>query len=245
MKKILFSAMAILLSLGLMGGAFAYFSDTETSSGNTMTAGTLDMQIANSNPNWGDGVIATWASPPNWAPGDTVEATLRITNIGSIGSKWLWFKTVNVNEYEGNGPESEPGGSPHDIANHIFIKDFRISWNGVDWSGNWAGDSGWMTSTWGPWSTEGPLTLAEFASTPFGVLIWEGAWEEGSGGLLLADGANVWYLKMILQFDPDADNNYQSDYCTFDFGVKTWNGPATGYPVGTFSPEGYGYGDLQ
>ena len=44
MKKILFSLMAILLAVGLVGaGAFAYFSDTETSEGNTFTAGTLDL----------------------------------------------------------------------------------------------------------------------------------------------------------------------------------------------------------
>lgn len=102
------------------------------------------------------------------------------------------------------------------------------------------------THTWGPWSAAAPLTLAEFVSTPFGVVWCEGPWAEGSGGLLLAGGAVVWGVKMTFQFDPDADNNYQSDYCTFDLAVVTWNGgPGDGAQVGTFSPEGYGYGTLE
>jgi len=42
MKKLLIILMAGLLCMGLVGGAFAYFSDTETSTGNTFTAATLN-----------------------------------------------------------------------------------------------------------------------------------------------------------------------------------------------------------
>ena len=46
MRKILFSALALALVLGLAGaGTLAYFSDTETSSGNTFAAGTLDLKV--------------------------------------------------------------------------------------------------------------------------------------------------------------------------------------------------------
>jgi len=44
MRKILLLIMTMVIVLGLVsGGAFAYFSDTETSTGNTLTAGTLDL----------------------------------------------------------------------------------------------------------------------------------------------------------------------------------------------------------
>lgn len=44
MKKILISVMTLVLVVGMVGaGAFAYFNDTETSSGNTFTAGILDL----------------------------------------------------------------------------------------------------------------------------------------------------------------------------------------------------------
>ena len=45
MKKILFSLIAILVCVGLVGGAFAWFSDTDASTGNTFTAGTLDLEM--------------------------------------------------------------------------------------------------------------------------------------------------------------------------------------------------------
>lgn len=45
-RKIAFSGISILAALALIGGAtFAFFSDIETSSGNTFTAGSLDLRI--------------------------------------------------------------------------------------------------------------------------------------------------------------------------------------------------------
>lgn len=44
--KIALSGMSILAALALIGGAtFAFFSDNETSGGNTVTAGTLDLKV--------------------------------------------------------------------------------------------------------------------------------------------------------------------------------------------------------
>lgn len=51
MRKILFSLMTLVLVVGLVGGgAFAYFSDTEESKGNTFTAGTIDLEMNEENP---------------------------------------------------------------------------------------------------------------------------------------------------------------------------------------------------
>ena len=45
MKKIIGLTIAIVLAVGIFGVAtFAYFTDTETSTGNTFTAGTLDLK---------------------------------------------------------------------------------------------------------------------------------------------------------------------------------------------------------
>ena len=62
MKKFLMLAMAVVLALGMMGGAFAYFTDVETSTGNTFTAGTFDMKIKESGSGvWEDGInIPVW-----------------------------------------------------------------------------------------------------------------------------------------------------------------------------------------
>ncbi|GAH85557.1 unnamed protein product, partial [marine sediment metagenome] len=63
-KQIPFSIMAIGIVSLLVGSAtFAYFSDTETSSDNTFTAGTFaDLKLLDNNEDWGDGVTATWTA---------------------------------------------------------------------------------------------------------------------------------------------------------------------------------------
>lgn len=50
MKRILLSGVIVLATVGLLalGGTGAFFSDTETSSGNTFTAGAIDLKIDNS-----------------------------------------------------------------------------------------------------------------------------------------------------------------------------------------------------
>ena len=61
MKKILISLSIIaVVAVLVIGGAFAYFQDVETSTGNTFSAGTLDLQIRDQDESYGDGVTATW-----------------------------------------------------------------------------------------------------------------------------------------------------------------------------------------
>ena len=67
MKKILGLTVAVLLSIGMVGiGTWAYFSDVETSTGNVLTAGTLDLKT-----NDVDGVSQTLLAT-NMEPGDTI-----------------------------------------------------------------------------------------------------------------------------------------------------------------------------
>ena len=48
MKKIIGLTVAALLVMGLIGGGtWAYFTDTETSSGNVLVSGTLDLGLGN------------------------------------------------------------------------------------------------------------------------------------------------------------------------------------------------------
>ena len=60
-KKILISLSVIgVVSTIAIGGTIAYFSDVETSAGNTLTAGTLDLKIRDQDEFYRDGVTATW-----------------------------------------------------------------------------------------------------------------------------------------------------------------------------------------
>lgn len=80
-KKMLFSLMTIALVGALVsGGIYAYFSDIETSTGNTFTAGTLDLEVDTENP---------WASTPItvtcFAPGaDSTSVDIGAKNVGNL-----------------------------------------------------------------------------------------------------------------------------------------------------------------
>lgn len=80
MRKILIALLGVLLVAALAGaGTFAYFSDTETSSGNTFTAGTVDISL--------DGSASggeAYFSVGNMAPGDTVTKYVEVRNDGSL-----------------------------------------------------------------------------------------------------------------------------------------------------------------
>jgi predicted ribosomally synthesized peptide with SipW-like signal peptide len=69
LKKLLFSMLSLVAVIGIVGGgAFAWFTDTETSSGNTFTAGTLDLNIGPDYAGLGDQDV-TLATAKDMAPG--------------------------------------------------------------------------------------------------------------------------------------------------------------------------------
>jgi predicted ribosomally synthesized peptide with SipW-like signal peptide len=77
MKKIILSvAVLALVGAGVFGITRAYFSDTETSTGNTFTAGTIDIKVDGQNP-WDKSY-----SIGDLKPGETDYITFNIRNVG-------------------------------------------------------------------------------------------------------------------------------------------------------------------
>ena len=63
MKRILISLSIIgAVAAIAVGGTIAYFQDVETSTGNTLSAGVLDLKIRDGDETWGDGVVGTWTA---------------------------------------------------------------------------------------------------------------------------------------------------------------------------------------
>jgi spore coat-associated protein N len=84
MKKILGLSIAALLIIAIVGvGTWAYFSDTEASTGNSLIAGTLDLGLSNTDNMSNAGITSTWSST-DWAPGSSSNGTLYISNDGTI-----------------------------------------------------------------------------------------------------------------------------------------------------------------
>jgi predicted ribosomally synthesized peptide with SipW-like signal peptide len=115
-KKILVSMMVIGLVATLAGaGLYAYFSDTETSSGNKFTAGTLDLMVNGQNP---------WTTPitvSNLAPGDSGSRSIVIKNVGSIDG-CVNLELGTATNTEGLNPESETEKTePGDLGDYLVV----------------------------------------------------------------------------------------------------------------------------
>jgi predicted ribosomally synthesized peptide with SipW-like signal peptide len=100
-----------MLALAIGWGTYAYFSDTEKSSGNVFTAGTLDLQIDGGDTN----VIKFTVN--NFRPGNQPIGTYALKNAGSIDG-YLDLFGINVTDNE-NGrtePEIEAGDTTDDVG---------------------------------------------------------------------------------------------------------------------------------
>lgn len=132
MKKILFAVMACVLSIGLIGGAFAYFTDVEYSTGNVMSAGTLDMQIADNDQGYSNNpVTATFNSPAGLAPGDVFATNaVYFKNVGTANINWVWARFCNLVEGPGIQTDAEEAiAGATDISKYIILKS---TWESVD-----------------------------------------------------------------------------------------------------------------
>jgi spore coat-associated protein N len=100
MKKLLVSLMSMVMVIAMVGGgAFAYFTDSETSTGNSFTAGTLDLKL--------NGADAPVVKPIDWAnkqPGDSGTYTFNVQNAGSLAG----FLNIGVAQTPSEGTLTEP-----------------------------------------------------------------------------------------------------------------------------------------
>ena len=129
MKKIVGLTIAVLLIIGLVGaGTYAYFSDTESSTNNTLTAGTLDLNIDGGN------IAVTTFTASAVAPGDSGSGNSTLANVGSMSGE-LDVTTSAVTNTPGAGGEFGGGsgelGASAQIAMYLDI-DQSGSWNAGD-----------------------------------------------------------------------------------------------------------------
>ncbi|MEK7565943.1 MAG: TasA family protein [Patescibacteria group bacterium] len=101
MKRIVLSLIVLALAGSVaIGATRAYFSDTETSTGNTFSAGTLDLNLDSGNTN----VVKFTVS--NKAPGDTGTGTWTIKNVGTVNG-FLDVQPITLSDDDNNCNEPE------------------------------------------------------------------------------------------------------------------------------------------
>ncbi|MFH1745257.1 MAG: TasA family protein [bacterium] len=94
MKKILISLSIIGVAAAIViGGTIAYFQDVETSTGNTLSAGELDLKIMDNDESYGDGVKATWTAT-DVKPGDQYNFFVPFVQLIKT------FKSINADHTE-------------------------------------------------------------------------------------------------------------------------------------------------
>jgi predicted ribosomally synthesized peptide with SipW-like signal peptide len=128
-KKILGLTISAILIIGLVAvGTFAYFSDTETSTGNTITAGTLNLTagVAGSVgtllngaavPGQGADGVNTYLVIADAKPGDTGTVTFTLTNTGSLAGILTVVSTGTSDENTIWEPEAVAGDVSDGVGN--------------------------------------------------------------------------------------------------------------------------------
>jgi len=123
-KRILLSVMTIGVVLAMVGGATqALFSDTETSVGNTFSAGTIDISVNDQNP-WSESVALTEMKPSYT---DYINFTIR--NVGSNPAD-IWKTLSNIVTDEGlwSEPECDAQGGTWEVD---VCNNPAHSWHGI------------------------------------------------------------------------------------------------------------------
>lgn len=121
-KKILASIVAIALMASALGiGTYAAFSDIETSTGNSFTAGTLDLKIN------GDDINYVAFDISNMHPGSQPKSSIVLSNAGSL-SGTLSITSINVTDSENDliEPEIEAGDNTPDQGELSSVVNLRL-----------------------------------------------------------------------------------------------------------------------
>ncbi len=240
-RSILLSLIVIgaVVALTTKAGTFAYFSDNSNDTGATFQSGTLDVTLSDDGgAHYSDNVTTTWATPSNWAPGDTATLTLFYKNVGTVAA----HSALIDYQYGSCSP-----------AGNIFPKVQVVSWlesfdGGVSWpienivDGNYSvfdsnhdgmlslqelidGDS-YLVGTQSP----SPYDVAWYTPAPAGAPSGSGdhgAWGRdddklpfGNPDLLPANSGGIAGMKLTLKFMESAGNAYQGLACKMNINAK-------------------------
>jgi len=111
--------MMLLIAMAVGAGTMAYFSDVETSEGNTLTAGTLDLKLGDP-----ESIIINLG---DIRPGDTGRGVIKIKNTGTITDGL--YMTLHGGWPLTEPSETEPGDPKlvHDVSANEFASAIHIT----------------------------------------------------------------------------------------------------------------------
>lgn len=209
-RKILISGLSIIATLGIVGAAtFAYFSDVASSTGNTFSSGTLNLQLDDVNETTPGESVSLSLSATDFQPGASTSGFISLHNGGTISIAEVEM-AIDTSETADPGANSDL----RDVLQLTVIVDDTTPdstcTDGTD-----------VTTTIDALVGNGgsPLTLKEFDDG--GVDVYD-AFLTGTG-LIPTATRNVCFT---VTFDSTAGDIYQGDAVSTDF-TFTGNQDAT------------------
>jgi len=199
MRKIITAIFVVGLVAAMAGaGLHAYFSDTERSSSNVFTAGTIgDLKTIDWDElTWRDGVTATW-TPTNMKPGDSFPFDVEFVGLGRVigtitpGSLEITCDYSVIEESPQTDADTDPHTDKHpdEMAKQMIIT--RFKYNDTDYASS-------ITDVDG----DGQKTFYDLKNSPV----------TGLPIPVITDGGT--FFRLSVNFSEEAGNNFQGD--TFD-----------------------------
>jgi spore coat-associated protein N len=214
-KKIIFASIFVIgmLALAMGYGTYSYFTQTETSTGNTFQAGWVDLALSN-----GGGYVNPWTGPlatfTNIAPGQETSATnIWFKNAGSLAG----IVTVKLSY-----TENDAIGNDVDVSADDFARKVIITHVGVDDSPN-------VAMWWGLQVIDDAYGGSEANALAAGAVVSNGAgghfatvygvswitlhfWTPGYKGADIVFAPNDFHKETLkLKLDADVGNDFQYD----------------------------------
>jgi spore coat-associated protein N len=191
MKRILFGLMALVIIIGIVGSAFAYFTDVETSTGNTFTVATFNLQVADTDEWFGNSVSTAWTMS-NMVPGVTTVGPFSVT---LHNSATITGDHVEIGFSHTIDAISNPATTPGEMAKWIEIT--SMTYDNVDLTTNYLDANG-----------NGIFDLEDVTLSPYA----------DAGGRLdnlpAPVGAGIRTFTMALKLSQYAPNDIQEDVLT-------------------------------
>jgi predicted ribosomally synthesized peptide with SipW-like signal peptide len=131
-SKFLISALATILALGMMGGSFAYLSDTETSTGNAFNVEDLDLKLRDGQDDWYDGIGGEWVFT-DMKPGLKAYGSVDMKNFGDIYADHMdIICSYTITDPPGPPTDTEEGTSADKMAGEIIITNMTYSYLNIE-----------------------------------------------------------------------------------------------------------------
>jgi len=216
-KGILMSILMIgVVAMAAGAGTFAYFSDVETSSGNTFTAGTLNLQVG------ANDTTTEKISISDLKPGDSGNAaTWLVKNTGNLDGK-LSIDIGPVTNYENTRtePEEEAGDNTTGDTDGELGAYLRVAiWLDMDKDGKWDAGEKYLKSDGAVVTASEDIADANLPSEAYDYLnSFSGkSYSADTLGVTIAGNTEMGNFRVEYDFPSAADDDKtQSDSAEFD-----------------------------